>query len=238
MMPFPSADSEIIILNQWDGGNVAFARREGTLASGAKRKPRYTLESKSEPLLMDLDGMNLGQGVAATWLKRIQDQWHGIAVVVSPATQAMRVTAGEAFQRGKAWALKRYAGGRIGPKLPNQTNKFGLDSLRTVDGLAMRANPTDGSYTINAPANRFNPETFGPGFDAYISKIRALVPILNAENAIGDKEIEASIKQGLGDMVTKAESNDAAGLARAQAKLRAAKMRVLKQAAKLLAQAF
>jgi len=234
-MPFPSPDSDVLIINEWSAGNVKFAERRGTTPSGAQRKPRYTIETKSEPLLMDLDGMNLGQGVAAAWLQRIKDQIHGIATVVTPATQAMRVKAGMAFQKGEAWALKRYAGGRMGPLMPNQTNKFGLDSFRLVNGLSMRANPTDGSYTINAPANRLNPSLFGKGFDAFVDKFVSLVPALDGDKALGDREIEKAIKDGLADMLTKAESNSAAALARAKAKLRAKQIQVFKQIAKLTA---
>jgi hypothetical protein len=142
-------------------------------------------------------------------------------------------TAGLAFGRGESWALKRYAGGRIGAKAPNQTNKFGMDSLRTVDGLSMRPNLTDSSYTINVPANRMNPDTFGAGFDAYMNRLMELIPVLDPKRALGDKEIEGAIKQGVADMISKAESNAEAAIQRSLARLRAQKIALAKQIGRL-----
>lgn len=236
-MPFSDHNSDLVVLNTWAAGDVALTERRGTLASGARRKARYSIDVKSEPLLFDLDGMNLGNAVAEAWLGRIKDNVRGISAVASKTTQALRVRGAMALAKGQSWAMKRYGGGRMGTMQPNQTNKLFNDSERLVNGLHMRANPSDASYTINVPANRFNPGLFGAGYDAMIQKFFTLVPMLDPKKALGDPDIEKAVKIGLGDMMTKAESNAAASIARKAAQLRAAKLKLLVQIAKLAAEA-
>lgn len=229
-MPFqPDSASDVIVINAYADGDVNLTRREGTLASGAKRKARYAMDIKSEPLLFDLNELNIGNGVAEAWAQRIRDQINGIAVRASDATIAMRTKAAKAFANGESWALKRYSGGRMGARAPNQSDKLFNDSDRLAEGIAMRANLTDSSYTINFPANRFNREGFGRGYDAMVAKFVELVPILDPKKALGDPAIEGAIKASMAAMIAKAESNSEAAIARGLAKLRAAQMRVLKQ---------
>jgi hypothetical protein len=229
-MPFaPSAASDVEVINSWSEGDITLAARRGTLASGAQRKPRYTIEVRSEPLLFDLNELSLGGKLAEVWAQRIRDNINGIAVRASDATIAMREKAAAAFQSGAGWARKRYAGGRIGAMAPNQSDKLFNDSGRTAAGVHVRQNLTDASYSVNLPANRFNREGFGAGYDAMVARFVSLVPMLDPKKAAGDPQIEAAIKESVNQMVTKLESNAEAAIARGLAKLRAERMRVLKQ---------
>src|SRR5262245_11989502 len=98
-------DSDVVVLNSFSGGDVRFTRRRGMLASGRRRKARYAIDVKSEPLLFELSALNLGEGVAAAWLQRIRDQWLGIAERAAPATLRFRERAARALA-GRAVAAK------------------------------------------------------------------------------------------------------------------------------------
>ncbi len=237
-MPFPDRASDVTVLNTWSDGDVMFTKRGGTLASGKARKERYTIEVKSEPLLLDLNEFNLGQVVAEAWRSRIRDNILGISASASEATQRMRVKAGIAVKSGAAWARDRYTRRRPPQSfIPNQTNKLFNDSGLLADGIHVRQNLTDATYTINFPVNRFNPETFGAGFGAMLSKFRTQAPMMDPKKALGDDQVEKAIHEGLGNMMAKAESNSAAAIQRKLGQLRAARKKVLLQIARLAAQA-
>jgi hypothetical protein len=228
-MPFPAADSDIVTLNVWNTGDTALAERRGTTAAGTRRKARYSFEIKSEPLLLQLDELNLGQKPAEAIRDLIKDQIAGIAVTASKATQALRVRGALALAAGASWAVKRYSGGRLGTMQPNQSNKLFNDSGRLHAGVHVRMNQQDASFTVNWPANRFNPETFGAGYDAMMRKFVALVPALDPKKLLGHPDVEKAIKAGLAEMMQKAEDNHAATIARKLGQLKAARMRVVKQ---------
>jgi hypothetical protein len=227
--PFPGRDSDVEIVNSYADGDINLTARRGTLASGKQRKARYAIDIKSEPLLFDLNEMNLGGRLAEVWAQRIRDNIQGIAVRASDATIAMRTKAAAAFASGQAWATKRYAGGRIGPMAPNQSDKLFNDSGRLAAGVFVRQNLTDATYTVNLPANRFNREAFGRGYDAMVAKFVELVPMLDPKKAAGDPAIEKAVKESVADMVVKLEADTAAALLKGRAKLKAARMRVAKQ---------
>jgi hypothetical protein len=237
-MPFqPDRASDVEVINSWSDGDVTLAARRGTTASGVRRKPRYTIEIRSEPLLMDLNELVLGGTLAEVWAERIRDNIRGIAIPASEATQAFREAAVGALTRGEAWAKQRYAGGRIGAMPPNTSDKLFSDSGRLAVGVHVKQNLTDASYTVNLPANRFNPETFGRGYDAMVSKFVSLVPMLDPKKALGDPAIEKAIKQSLTDAMQKLESNAHATIVRGLTRLRAQRVRVLKQIGAIVARA-
>jgi hypothetical protein len=236
-MPFPGRDSDVEVINSWSADDISLTRRRGTLASGKQRKARYAIDIKSEPLLFELDELNLGNKPAEAWAQRIRDNVIGISAVASKATQALRVKGAIALAAGASWATKRYSGGRIGTMQPNQTDKLFNDSGRLAKSIHMRPNLTDSSYTINVAANRFNPDLFGAGFEVMMNKFVTLVPMLDPKKAFADPDIEKAIKEGLADMMTKAESNAEAALASSLARLRGARLKVVAQLARAAAEA-
>ena len=231
-MPFIDRASDVVVLNTWSSGDINLTERRGTLASGKRRKARYAMNIKSEPLLLDLNELDLGQVVAEAWRERIRDNILGISAVVSDATQAMRQKAGVAVQKGVGWAVDRYRRRRPPEQYtPNQSNKFFNDSGLLADGIFVRQNLTDATYTINFPVNRMNPETFGAGYEAMVSKFVTQVPMLDPKKALGDEKIEKAIKEGVAGMIAKAEERSEAAIARKLGQLRAARVRALKAAA-------
>lgn len=231
-MPFPDRASDVEVINSWSDGDINLTERRGRVTIPGKgtkrRKPRYAFDIKSEPLLFDLNEMNLGGRLAEVWAQRIKDNIRGISKFASEATQAFRYKAAAAFKAGEPWAAQRYAGGRIGPMAPNTTNKLFNDSGRLATGVFVRQNLTDSSFTVNLPANRFNPALFGDGYERMVDKFVSLVPMLDPKKALGDPQIEAAIKTSVEQMVSKAESNAEAAIQRKLAQLRAARLRAVK----------
>lgn len=229
-VPFrPDSASDVEIINSWSDGDITLAARRGTLASGKQRKPRYSIEIDSQPLLMDLNELVLGGRLAEVWAQRIRDNIQGIAIPASKATQGFRKGASEAFTRGEQWARQRYAGGRIGAMAPNTSDKLFNDSGRLAAGVHVRQNLTDASYTVNLPANRFNRETFGARYEAMVAKFVSLVPMLDPKKAVTDQQMQKAVTESFDEMMLKLESNAEAAIARGLARLRAQKLRLLKQ---------
>ena len=204
--PF-SPTSEVVILNAPtldDAGNLDtfFAKRTGTLASGKQRKPRYTVEVRSQPLLFDLDEYMLGAKPAEAIRGIVADQIRHISEQASAATLAQRAKAATQFAAGLPSAQKRYSGGRIGPMAPNQSNRLFNDSGRMAEGVFVRQNPTDKTFTINLPANR----DFGQGDVAMFERFRSLVPGINPEWLASNRTFNNAVSESISDMIAKAEN--------------------------------
>lgn len=229
-MPFPPFDraSDVEVLNAYNDGDSIFVARRGTTAKGTQRKARYSFEIVSEPLLHDLNELNLGRGPAEAIKDLIKDQINGISVTASKATIAMRIKARAALERGESWATKRYAGGRIGIMPPGVSDKLFQDSGRLRESIFVSPNLTDATYTVNVAANRLNPDLFGSGFTEMIGRLVALVPALNPKTLRGMPTIERAIQQSVTDMIAKAQDNLDATIARKQAQLRSAQLRLAK----------
>ena len=211
LSPF-SADSSVVILNApqlTDEGDkdTFFTKRTGTTSSGKERKPRYTIEVRSQPLLMDFDEMLLGEKPAEALKGVIQDQINAITEKASAATLARRARSAGEFRAGLPSATKRYSGGRMGPMAPNQRDTLFNDSGRMREGIFVRQNPTDKTFTINLPANRDFAQDV-----AMFEKFRALVPALDPAKAAQLPAVKAAIEGAIGGMIQKAENETAAKL--------------------------
>lgn len=158
---------DVIILNQ------GYELR--TSKSG---KQRVTVVVKSEPVICQTDPKLLGQPIALAIAKHFQERIKGITTMAAPATIKARAAAAKALKEGKAWAVKRYAGGRTGMREPNRTPYLFRDSERMAESITATASK-DGAWRINVAANRLNPETLTGGMAALgkiIQRLGELVP--------------------------------------------------------------
>lgn len=152
--------------------DFGLARRERTSASG-KTSNRYTVSIEAEPLVHTFDTKRLGRAPALAIAEHLKERIKAIGAVAAPSTQLERKYAATALNAGKAWANKRYAGGRIGTMAPNQSHRLFNDSGRFVAGIV--AAPTrDENWVINVPANRLDPRTFRDG-EAGVVRMVALL---------------------------------------------------------------
>lgn len=232
-MPFIAPTSDVEILADYEG-IAALARRTGTTAAGTKRKPRYTIEMKSEPILLNFDPYVLSNGPADALRAVISDQIRLNPGKVANATKARRARRAVEFAAGLPTALKRYSGGRTGAKPPNpSSDQFAVDSGRLHEGIFVRQNRTDKSYTVNVPASRLTTETgeFTAGdLSKFFARLVSLVPALDARYAANLPAVKRSVDEAINLLITKAEDVQRAKL---QA-LRKAQLQLLRTAANLV----
>ncbi len=182
LMPETGTKQDVVVL--CDYGDATLESRTRTSKAG-KTAVRFSLSIKSEPILHNLSQVDLGRGPAEAIVLIVQRQFRNIGVTASAATRRKREQAARALQRGAAWAVRRYSGGRTGTTPPDLTSaRVYNDSGRLRGGIFARWNAMEAAWTINVPANRLDPSTFKGGtFQAMVTRLLQLVPAL----AGGDK---------------------------------------------------
>lgn len=189
---------ETITLNTY-----GFEERRRTTSTGTKS--RYTVSMKTDPIVAVFDPKELGRGPAEAMASAIKRGIQGITAIASPATRAFRVRAKKAYEAGAGWALKRYSGGRTGGKAPGGSSAVRLfnDSNRLSEGIFV--GPTPDGWTINVPANRFDPDTFTGGvaaLTAMVERLQALVPALrDPAELFKDPEVNQAIEDSIYDVL-------------------------------------
>lgn len=179
-----------VVLN--DFGGVTFEERTRTSATGST-SVRYSLSIEAEPILNILDGVYLGAGPANAIKDILIKQTKNILAVAKPATLAARQKARQALANGKAWAVDRYAQGRAKstPEPGSQGVRIGNDSGLLANGWYVMQNPVEQSFTVNVPASRFTPETWGgtmASLQTWIARFVSLVPALADPRSILEDE--------------------------------------------------
>lgn len=193
----------------------AIERRDRITKSGAV-KSRFVVVVKSEKLIVNMNAKALGKGPALAIVEYLRQQVLAINERAAPATLLARAVAKRALARGAPWAMKRYAGGRTGELVPDQTDRLFNDSERFAQTIS--ANAKGDSWTINVAANRLSPETLdgkaGRGgiaaLGAVWDRLKALVPAFN--NPLEAWEtllVRNAIKESQRMMITKAKSETA-----------------------------
>lgn len=186
---------DVVVLNDFSG--VTYEQRTRTSPSG-KTSVRYSLSVEAEPLLNNLDGVYLGTEPAAAIRDLLEMQTRDIGEFAKKATIDKRKAALNAYHKGKSWAIARYSGGRTGPMYPMaaDTKRIGLDSGRLAAGWYVMQNAVEQSFSINVPANRFEPSTWGgsiASLNLWVSRFVSLIPALREPKSIleNDKFIRA-----------------------------------------------
>lgn len=179
--------------------NEGFSERRRTTSRGTKS--RYTLDVKADPVLINLSEVALGKGPAEAIRDAISSGIKAISQVASPGTLLRRKYAETAFQRGEPHTVRRYSGGRTGAKAPNRSDRYGNDSGRLAEGLHVMQNQKEGAWTVNVPANRFDPSTFKSmaDFTRMVDRLRELVPVIR--NPLSAPEVRAAISASLDNMI-------------------------------------
>lgn len=187
-------------------------------------KQRYTINVQAEPIVHDLDPERLGKGVAEAIAAALRRKVEGIAELAPESTQKAREAGARAFAEGKRWALKRYAGGRIGPMQPNQSKRAFNDSGRFARSIFARFNKSEGAYTINVAANRLDDATSGGAVRIWRRLVTLVPEFGNAALLLADQGVRDALEQAKDDMLRKATDRTAA----LKAQLRQAGLDLLK----------
>lgn len=167
------ADDDVLVLNDYRSLRLDQRTRKGG-------KQYVTISIAADPIAVNLNEREIARPVAEAIAEAIRKQTREIAETVSKATAAKRKAAEVAFAKGEAWAMKRYAGGRMGAMPPNQSgDKLFNDSGRLAAGITVNPDAKEGRWVINAPANRWVASNFKPGqMEALAQRWASLVPAL------------------------------------------------------------
>jgi hypothetical protein len=193
---------DVVVLNDFGGGQ--FERRTRTTSSGTK--DRYTMTIKAEPILHNFNGLKLGKAPAEAIRDLLRRQIKAIGEFAALPTREKRERAVDALSRGADWARRRYSGGRTGVTPPNTSGRKFNDSGRLADGLEVRENLEEQSWTINVPANRLTPLVDGvrtftdAAFNTMIEDLARLVPALRGE-VLQDESVRRAIAGATADAI-------------------------------------
>ncbi len=180
--------------------------RSKTTAGG---KTRFHIKIKAEPIVIDTRKDVIAGPVADAIAHHLRERVRGISAVVSKGTQKAREAAARAVERGEAWAMKRYGGGRIGTMQPNQSNRKFNDSGRFAESLVANAD-NDGNWRVNVAGNRLNADTVSggaAGVERIWQELVRLVPEFGNTSLLLESDVvRASIKQASKDMLRKANA--------------------------------
>jgi hypothetical protein len=215
-----------------------FGLQERTRTSKAgKESVRFTVAISGTPLPHDLNPRELGRGPALAMADWLRNRVKTIQAVAAPRTIKRREYAAKAFKAGEDWAMARYAGGRMGQMAPNALGvRMFNDSGRFAAGITAlpqgaRGAPSAGEWTINVPANRWDPDTLsGPeGFNSRAALDNIFAALVELVPEFGDPamlvnipSVRRAIVSAAGDIVRK--SGDL------RDRLQAARMKALRTA--------
>jgi hypothetical protein len=211
-----------------------------TRSGGKASKTRHTVEISGDTLCVSHDPKALGRPVADAIAELFKSRIRDIPAVASAATQRARASAAKALAAGKAWAMKRYAGGKTGAMAPGGTRLFN-DSGRLERTIAVGAN--EEGWIVNVAANRFNPETLDNGglgaLERIYQRLLEFVPELgDAALLMNSIPIRKALAQGVEDSIARASAASEAaidGAAEAARQKLQAQIQILRSVATLVA---
>lgn len=188
---------DVVVLN--DLGASSLSSRTRTTSGGTA--VRYSIEMKADPILHDFNQESLGQGPALAILALLSRKMKEIGVKASDETNLRRANAVPGLAAGVPSYVARYTGGKIGTKAPAQSDRLFNDSGRFADGMNVRFNPTDNNFTINVPANRLDPRTFGGGEAALVRMWQRLVDLVPEFKGGAEVLKHAEVREAIGEAV-------------------------------------
>ena len=131
-----------------------------------------SIETTGDVIELDTS-VDLVSGAATALRDAIAAGIRGISASVSPATLVYREKAKRAFERGAAWAVARYGGGRE----PGSSSRLFNDSGELAAGIGVTVGPDGASVTV--PADRLGDLPGAPP-GSTLERLRTLVPALAA----------------------------------------------------------
>lgn len=195
----------VMVLNDY---GLTSRTRIGTGKAGnpTRGKTRYSVTIKSEPILVETDPKALGAAPALAIRDHYKRSMRNISEPSTQATLRARQTALKAVVAGEPWAMKQYSGGRTGTKPPARSDRFGFDSGRFIDSIAVGT--TRDGYVINVAANRLDPSTMNggeAGLQRFVEKLRGYVPGFgNAAELVNVLSVQRAIRDSTKAMLQKA----------------------------------
>ncbi len=209
---------ETIILHDFEGAKALIRRR--TTSRGTR--DRVSIEIEAEPIVHVFDDTALGSGPSQAIRDELEKAIKAITAIAKPSTIIKRNWSRREMESGSPAksTKKRYSGGRIGTKIPKTSVRLFNDSDRLSEGLFVRQNPREGSFTTNVPANRFTDDT-----QHLVKRLFDLVPILRSPaKLLASKSVRDEIDNSINLLISKARTiGDAKRKALQQQQLNVAK---------------
>ena len=200
-MPAKQRD-EVIALNLPLDLSKAGSFRE-RVRGKRKKKMTYSLEIQSDPIAVKVNAYGLGKESAAALQTAFYNliKKAGEDTSIAESTEWRRDVYVGQYQRGNPTALKHFdtpkkKDGSLRknalPDSPPIRGEYGWfnHSGRLREGIALKWVPSRLSWYINAPANRFNRQNFGQGFQAFLEEFEKRV---NPQKAIRDPAFRKSM---------------------------------------------
>jgi hypothetical protein len=165
-------------------------------------KEYVTIEISGDSLLINMDPKLIGKAPSMAIAALLRERITGITATVGEATIRTRKSAEVAFAAGKAWARKRYSGGRLGPMPPNRTHRAFNDSGRMARSVAVGA--TKNGYTVNVSNNRLDDAT-SSGALRMFNRLKQYIPELaDVRRLLDSIPVQRAIRTGTAAVVQKA----------------------------------
>lgn len=173
------SSSDVVVVNA-----TQIKVKERTTKSGATRSSSYAVTTidTSEPLSFNLDEEHIAKATALAIADQAREQTRAVSAPVKESTADARRVVERAFDRGKAWARRRYSGGRMGitPPVHGEVRKFN-HSGRLAKGIVATYRKEQKDFAINYPANRWNPKDWRSlaQMEAKFNEWISYVPVLS-----------------------------------------------------------
>lgn len=190
------ASEDVIVIN-------AAQMQIRTRPSG-RQQTTLSLTVKSEPIVYNISAPALLQNAAIALATQIREQTEGISAIVKPSTKKAREVAERAYAQGKPWAVRRYAGGRMGATPPRFGEQRAFNhSGRLAKSIVARYQDKSKQFVINYAANRWNVADFQSQahMDIAIQRWISMVPVLQKPSA--DISVQRAFQRSHAEMVTK-----------------------------------
>lgn len=193
----------------------------GAISASVRTRPsgkaRCTVEFKSEALAVNTDPALWGAPVADALAKVLREQIAAIPQRASAATEDARKVAKTAFRKGKAWAMRRYSGGRIGAMEPDAVSpeapRLMNDSGRFVRSLVARLTRDRSMFVLNVAVNRLDNERVRERVFAILTQ---WVPGFSDPRSLAsDPAVRGAMLDAMAGAVTKQSAKSLADLQRA-----------------------
>lgn len=228
------ASDSVQVINHHQA-NLNIKERTNAAGKVTGYRSNITVEVHSEPVAVCLDEATVARFIAEMFAKQAREQTKAITKTVKPATAKARRNLEKAFSAGRTYALKQFAGGRIGVTPPVAgSNQSYNHSGRLADSIvaSLRGKDESAEWVINYAANRWDIKHWGD--EAKMQKAFrewvALVPVLSHPQE--DLGIQRAARDMMGEVLHK-QGMDAGARA---AKLRGDQIvRVLQTVAKVVA---
>lgn len=197
------ADDNVVVINDYRG-----VKTQERVRSSGKKSVTLSVSYEGDAMAVNLDGKALAKAGADALIKTLKAQIGAIGFQASPATIEKRVSQAKALAAGRSWAVREFAGGRLGVMTPHASDRLFNNSGRLAAGITANWSPMQKAWIIRFPANRFTPAFLSrPGGQAVLARLIDMVPAMRAP--LAQQAVRLAASGAIGDLTTVVKYNTA-----------------------------